>query len=179
LNRILTFHNVLHCITCLDVVLCSALIYAPLSNVCSVTVCLSHFTSSCSSTFVTNPYTSIPYTVNYTVNKNTPENSTVNTVYTVYYNRDTANKIGTYQLAIAAKYHNVPFFAAVPTTTLDLTMTHGGLIHVEERPADELTRYVRTCIRPYVHETYVHTNLNTYVYTFIHYILRMIKISMI
>ena len=53
---------------------------------------------------------------------------------------DTANKIGTYQLAIAAKYHGVPFFAAVPTTTLDLTMTNGGLIHVEERPACELTR---------------------------------------
>ena len=63
---------------------------------------------------------------------------------------DTANKIGTYQLAIAAKYHNVPFFAAVPTTTLDLTMTHGGLIHVEERPADELTRYV-----VYTHILYV------------------------
>ena len=37
-------------------------------------------------------------------------------------NGDTANKIGTYQLAITAKYHGVPFFAAVPTTTLDLTM---------------------------------------------------------
>ena len=33
-------------------------------------------------------------------------------------NGDTANKIGTYQLAIAAKYHKVPFFSAVPTTTL-------------------------------------------------------------
>ena len=64
---------------------------------------------------------------------------------------DTANKIGTYQLAITAKYHGVPFFAAVPTTTLDLTMTNGSLIHVEERPACELTRYVRACICKYMH----------------------------
>jgi methylthioribose-1-phosphate isomerase len=54
-------------------------------------------------------------------------------------NGDTANKIGTYQLAIAAKYHNVPFFAAVPTTTLDLSMASGAEIHVEERPPEELT----------------------------------------
>lgn len=53
-------------------------------------------------------------------------------------NGDTANKIGTYQLAIAAKHHGVPFFTAVPTTTLDLTMTSGALIHVEERPKSEL-----------------------------------------
>lgn len=54
-------------------------------------------------------------------------------------NGDTANKIGTYQLAIAAKHHNVPFFTAVPTTTLDVTMANGSTIHVEERAADELT----------------------------------------
>ena len=55
-------------------------------------------------------------------------------------NGDTANKIGTYQLAITAKYHDVPFFTAVPTTTLDLTIQSGAKIHVEERPAHELTR---------------------------------------
>lgn len=54
-------------------------------------------------------------------------------------NGDTANKIGTYQLAIAAKYHNIPFFAAVPTTTIDLTKSSGTEIHIEERPAEELT----------------------------------------
>jgi methylthioribose-1-phosphate isomerase len=54
-------------------------------------------------------------------------------------NGDTANKVGTYQLAIAAKYHNIPFFAAVPTTTLDLTMASGAEIRVEERPDNELT----------------------------------------
>jgi len=54
-------------------------------------------------------------------------------------NGDTANKIGTYQLAIAAKYHGVPFFAAVPTTTLDITLPSGDLIPIEQRPPDELT----------------------------------------
>jgi 5-methylthioribose kinase len=54
-------------------------------------------------------------------------------------NGDTANKIGTYQLAIAAQYHKVPFFAAVPTTTLDLTMENGDSIPVEQRPPQELT----------------------------------------
>ena len=50
-------------------------------------------------------------------------------------NGDTANKIGTYQLAIAAKYHKVPFFAAVPVTTFDVTIPNGSFIHVELRPA--------------------------------------------
>jgi methylthioribose-1-phosphate isomerase len=55
-------------------------------------------------------------------------------------NGDTANKIGTYQLAIVAKYHDIPFFTAVPTTTLDLSLSSGAKIHVEERPAIEMTR---------------------------------------
>ena len=63
-------------------------------------------------------------------------------------NGDTANKIGTYQLAIAAKHHGVPFFAAVPTTTFDLTMASGAEIHVEERPADELTSIFNIKIAP-------------------------------
>jgi methylthioribose-1-phosphate isomerase len=54
-------------------------------------------------------------------------------------NGDTANKIGTYQLAIAAKYHKVPFFVAAPLTTIDLEMENGSGIKIEERPADELT----------------------------------------
>jgi methylthioribose-1-phosphate isomerase len=54
-------------------------------------------------------------------------------------NGDTANKIGTYQLAIAARFHGIPFFAAVPSTTFDLSIPSGKLIHVEERPAAELT----------------------------------------
>ena len=37
--------------------------------------------------------------------------------------------------AIAAKYHKVPFFAAVPVTTFDVTIPNGSFIHVELRPA--------------------------------------------
>jgi methylthioribose-1-phosphate isomerase len=54
-------------------------------------------------------------------------------------NGDTANKIGTYQIAIAAAYHNVPFFVAAPTTSIDFYIASGNDIHVEERPAKELT----------------------------------------
>lgn len=53
----------------------------------------------------------------------------------------TANKIGTYALAIAAKHHGVPFFVAAPTTTLDASLPSGAAIHIEERPADELTHW--------------------------------------
>ena len=54
-------------------------------------------------------------------------------------NGDTANKIGTYALAIAANYHKIPFIVAAPTTTIDLTKETGNEIHIEERPPDELT----------------------------------------
>lgn len=54
-------------------------------------------------------------------------------------NGDTANKIGTYQLAIAAAYHNVPFYVAAPITSIDCTKKSGKEIHIEERPKQELT----------------------------------------
>lgn len=54
-------------------------------------------------------------------------------------NGDTANKIGTYQLAIVAKYHEVPFYVAAPTTSIDFTLPHGKLIPIEERPQEEVT----------------------------------------
>ena len=54
-------------------------------------------------------------------------------------NGDTANKIGTYQLAILARFHNVPFYVAVPSTTIDLTKRTGDEIVIEERPAREMT----------------------------------------
>eukprot|EP01038_Epipyxis_sp_PR26KG_P006470 gene6470-8900_t len=63
-------------------------------------------------------------------------------------NGDTANKIGTYQLAIAAHYHNIPFFAAVPTTSIDLTIASGAEIPIEERPAVELTSIFGQKIAP-------------------------------
>lgn len=48
-------------------------------------------------------------------------------------NGDTANKIGTYQLAICAKFHNIPFFVAAPVTTIDLDMPNGDGIKIEVR----------------------------------------------
>lgn len=54
-------------------------------------------------------------------------------------NGDVANKIGTYMLALAAHDNTVPFYAVVPTSTVDLSLAHGGLIPVEERsPAEVL-----------------------------------------
>ena len=63
-------------------------------------------------------------------------------------NGDTANKIGTYQLAIAARYHKIPFFPAVPTTSFDLTISNGSEIHVELRPSDEMTKMFGQQIAP-------------------------------
>ena len=54
-------------------------------------------------------------------------------------NGDTANKIGTYQVAIAAKYHKVPFYVIAPTTSVDLTIQSGEDIVIEERPSAEMT----------------------------------------
>lgn len=55
-------------------------------------------------------------------------------------NGDTANKIGTYSLAVLAKYHNVKFLVAAPRTTIDLATASGRDIIIEERPAIEVTR---------------------------------------
>jgi methylthioribose-1-phosphate isomerase len=55
-------------------------------------------------------------------------------------NGDTANKIGTYQLAITAKYHGVPFLVAAPSTSIDLSLPTGDLIPIEQRPAIEMTQ---------------------------------------
>ncbi len=54
-------------------------------------------------------------------------------------NGDAANKIGTHLKALAAKAHKVPFFVALPSSTLDLSIKNGVRdIHIEERSADEL-----------------------------------------
>lgn len=53
-------------------------------------------------------------------------------------NGDTANKIGTYNLAIVAKYHNVPLYVVAPTSTIDLKTPAGQDIPIEERSADEI-----------------------------------------
>lgn len=54
-------------------------------------------------------------------------------------NGDTANKIGTYTVAIAAKYHNVPFYIAAPLSTIDITIKSGKDIPIEERNHEEVT----------------------------------------
>jgi methylthioribose-1-phosphate isomerase len=54
-------------------------------------------------------------------------------------NGDTANKIGTYGLAILARYHDVPFYVAAPTSTLDRSLPSGEKIPIEERSAEEVT----------------------------------------
>ncbi|MCD8378306.1 MAG: S-methyl-5-thioribose-1-phosphate isomerase [Candidatus Gastranaerophilales bacterium] len=54
-------------------------------------------------------------------------------------NGDTANKIGTYTVAIAAKYHNIPFYIAAPLSTIDRTINTGDKIPIEERSCDEVT----------------------------------------
>ncbi len=53
-------------------------------------------------------------------------------------NGDVANKIGTYMLALAAKDNGVPAYAVVPTSTIDLSLAHGGLIPIEERSQAEV-----------------------------------------
>lgn len=54
-------------------------------------------------------------------------------------NGDTANKIGTYQLAVAAKHHGIPFYVAAPFSSIDMSKASGGEIVIEERPSVELT----------------------------------------
>lgn len=53
-------------------------------------------------------------------------------------NGDTANKIGTYNLAICAHYHGVPFYVAAPVTSIDLSLSSGKQIAIEERSPKEL-----------------------------------------
>ncbi|NOX96709.1 MAG: S-methyl-5-thioribose-1-phosphate isomerase [Nitrospirae bacterium] len=54
-------------------------------------------------------------------------------------NGDTANKIGTYGLAVLAEAHNIPFYVAAPTSTFDLSLDNGSQIPIEEREAEEIT----------------------------------------
>lgn len=54
-------------------------------------------------------------------------------------NGDTANKIGTYSVALLAKAHGIPFYVAAPSSTFDLSLASGDQIPIEERAADEIT----------------------------------------
>lgn len=59
-------------------------------------------------------------------------------------NGDTANKIGTYSLAIAAREHGVPFYIAAPLATIDTNCPNGKSIPIEERNGDEI-RFIGEC----------------------------------
>ena len=63
-------------------------------------------------------------------------------------NGDTANKIGTYTLAVLAKEHSIPFYVAAPTTTIDLTLASGAQIPIEQRSPEEVTRIQGVSIAP-------------------------------
>jgi methylthioribose-1-phosphate isomerase len=54
-------------------------------------------------------------------------------------NGDVANKIGTYTLAVLAKEHNLPFYVAAPSSTIDLSCPNGDMIPIEERSSIEVT----------------------------------------
>jgi len=66
-------------------------------------------------------------------------------------NGDTANKIGTYQIAVLAREHNVPFYVAAPISTFDLSIASGEQIPIEERSSEEVTHIGGVRIAPPVH----------------------------
>ncbi len=63
-------------------------------------------------------------------------------------NGDTANKIGTFGVAVLAKYHNIPFYVAAPTSTIDLKKKSGLEIPIEERSENEVTHILQHQITP-------------------------------
>lgn len=63
-------------------------------------------------------------------------------------NGDTANKIGTYSLALVAKAHNIPFFVAAPLSTIDFELSTGSQIPIEERHPSEIYQVGDTILTP-------------------------------
>jgi methylthioribose-1-phosphate isomerase len=63
-------------------------------------------------------------------------------------NGDTANKIGTYSLAIVAKAHQIPFFVAAPLSTIDFELSDGSKIPIEERNPEEIYQIGETILTP-------------------------------
>jgi methylthioribose-1-phosphate isomerase len=63
-------------------------------------------------------------------------------------NGDTANKIGTYSLAVLAKENDIPFYVAAPTSTVDLSLETGDEIQIEERPQEEVTHFQGVATAP-------------------------------
>jgi methylthioribose-1-phosphate isomerase len=63
-------------------------------------------------------------------------------------NGDTANKIGTYGVAVAARAHGIPFYVAAPVSTIDLRLATGAEIPIEERAPEEVTSPAATRLAP-------------------------------
>lgn len=63
-------------------------------------------------------------------------------------NGDTANKIGTYTVAVLAKEHNIPFYVAAPMSTIDVSIPDGSHIPIEERNSREVTHILGKQISP-------------------------------
>jgi methylthioribose-1-phosphate isomerase len=63
-------------------------------------------------------------------------------------NGDTANKVGTYMVAVLAKQHNIPFYVAAPVSTVDLNAETGDAIPIEERDAKEVTHIKQIQLAP-------------------------------
>ncbi len=63
-------------------------------------------------------------------------------------NGDTANKIGTYSVAVLAKENNIPFYVAAPVSTLDLSLSDGAKIPIEERHSCEVTHIKGILVAP-------------------------------
>lgn len=69
-------------------------------------------------------------------------------------NGDTANKVGTYMLAVLAHYHGIPFYVAAPISSIDPCVNKGSDIPIEERNIDEVTSCGGKRIAPYNIEAY-------------------------
>jgi methylthioribose-1-phosphate isomerase len=63
-------------------------------------------------------------------------------------NGDTANKVGTYALAILAAHHGIPFYVAAPRSTFDFSLRSGDQIPIEERESGEVTGFRETRVAP-------------------------------
>ena len=63
-------------------------------------------------------------------------------------NGDTANKIGTYMVAVLARQHDIPFYVAAPVSTVDLALPEGSHIPIEERDAREVTHIRNVRVTP-------------------------------
>ncbi len=60
-------------------------------------------------------------------------------------NGDTANKIGTYNVALICKEHGIPFYVAAPFSTFDLSLENGDAVPIEQRPSDEMKEIYPSC----------------------------------